>query len=212
MPIVGLDWKDQPAGRRRPISRARAIPTPRSAMTCPGGRGSILASQACQKPSCSTARAESAPKSSVRSPPTIGESGSRPSCVGWRRRGKSVRRAAVDKVSGARRLCSNGLESTAKPSAEGPLTKLGGCGRDRTYDPLIKSQLLYRLSYAPAPATHVRLGRGARTIGEIIDEARRQPSARMVIAAGGRARSTWAPLASSSMAKAARNVARHLAW
>ena len=27
----------------------------------------------------------------------------------------------------------------------------GGCSRIRTYDPLIKSQLLYQLSYAPAP-------------------------------------------------------------
>ena len=26
----------------------------------------------------------------------------------------------------------------------------GGCSRIRTYDPLIKSQLLYQLSYAPA--------------------------------------------------------------
>ncbi len=29
--------------------------------------------------------------------------------------------------------------------------RLGGCSRFRTYDPLIKSQLLYQLSYAPAP-------------------------------------------------------------
>ena len=28
----------------------------------------------------------------------------------------------------------------------------GGCSRARTYDPLIKSQLLYQLSYAPASA------------------------------------------------------------
>ena len=27
----------------------------------------------------------------------------------------------------------------------------GGCSRIRTYDPLIKSQLLYQLSYAPVP-------------------------------------------------------------
>jgi hypothetical protein len=27
----------------------------------------------------------------------------------------------------------------------------GGCSRIRTYDPLIKSQLLYQLSYAPRP-------------------------------------------------------------
>ena len=30
-----------------------------------------------------------------------------------------------------------------------PLKKSGGCDRDRTCDPLIKSQLLYQLSYAP---------------------------------------------------------------
>ena len=29
--------------------------------------------------------------------------------------------------------------------------KSGGCDRDRTCDPLIKSQLLYQLSYAPTP-------------------------------------------------------------
>jgi hypothetical protein len=28
----------------------------------------------------------------------------------------------------------------------------GGRSRARTYDPLIKSQLLYQLSYAPAPS------------------------------------------------------------
>ncbi len=30
------------------------------------------------------------------------------------------------------------------------LQENGGCSRIRTYDPLIKSQLLYQLSYAPA--------------------------------------------------------------
>jgi hypothetical protein len=30
------------------------------------------------------------------------------------------------------------------------LEEFGGRSRDRTYDPLIKSQLLYQLSYAPA--------------------------------------------------------------
>ncbi len=29
--------------------------------------------------------------------------------------------------------------------------EIGGCSRIRTYDPLIKSQLLYQLSYAPKP-------------------------------------------------------------
>jgi hypothetical protein len=29
---------------------------------------------------------------------------------------------------------------------------IGGRSRARTYDPLIKSQLLYQLSYAPAPS------------------------------------------------------------
>jgi hypothetical protein len=29
------------------------------------------------------------------------------------------------------------------------LDLIGGCDRDRTCDPLIKSQLLYQLSYAP---------------------------------------------------------------
>jgi hypothetical protein len=37
-----------------------------------------------------------------------------------------------------------------------PLKRFGGCSRIRTYDPLIKSQLLYQLSYAPAPS---KLGR-----------------------------------------------------
>ncbi len=32
-----------------------------------------------------------------------------------------------------------------------PPGKYGGCSRIRTYDPLIKSQLLYQLSYAPIP-------------------------------------------------------------
>ena len=32
----------------------------------------------------------------------------------------------------------------------------GGCSRIRTYDPLIKSQLLYQLSYAPAPRRRPR--------------------------------------------------------
>ena len=31
------------------------------------------------------------------------------------------------------------------------LEDLGGCARTRTVDPLIKSQLLYHLSYAPDP-------------------------------------------------------------
>ena len=29
------------------------------------------------------------------------------------------------------------------------LEKIGGCAQDRTVDPLIKSQLLYQLSYTP---------------------------------------------------------------
>ena len=32
------------------------------------------------------------------------------------------------------------------------LRKFGGCSRTRTCDPLIKSQLLYQLSYAPTAA------------------------------------------------------------
>jgi hypothetical protein len=41
-------------------------------------------------------------------------------------------------------------------SAKKPETKrafIGGRSRIRTYDPLIKSQLLYQLSYAPAPTS-----------------------------------------------------------
>jgi hypothetical protein len=33
---------------------------------------------------------------------------------------------------------------------------IGGCSRTRTYDPLIKSQLLYQLSYAPHQALAAR--------------------------------------------------------
>src|SRR5579859_4690971 len=41
--------------------------------------------------------------------------------------------------------------------------KNGGCSRIRTYDPLIKSQLLYQLSYAPAVAPgHYRARRRGR--------------------------------------------------
>jgi hypothetical protein len=32
-----------------------------------------------------------------------------------------------------------------------PFEKIGGRTRARTWDPLIKSQLLYQLSYAPGP-------------------------------------------------------------
>ena len=41
----------------------------------------------------------------------------------------------------------------AYPMSEDDLPSSGGCSRIRTYDPLIKSQLLYQLSYAPAPLT-----------------------------------------------------------
>jgi hypothetical protein len=47
----------------------------------------------------------------------------------------------------------------------------GGRSRDRTYDPLIKSQLLYQLSYAPelpsageAPSDVVRLAKASRSV------------------------------------------------
>jgi hypothetical protein len=36
----------------------------------------------------------------------------------------------------------------------------GGRTRTRTWDPLIKSQLLYQLSYAPEPGTDVLAGKG----------------------------------------------------
>jgi hypothetical protein len=74
-------------------------------------------------------------------------------------------------------------------SLENQRDNLGGCSRDRTYDPLIKSQLLYQLSYAPVPAQVVGAcveGRGtyfkkppwqggsgdlfAELAGEIVDE------------------------------------------
>ena len=45
----------------------------------------------------------------------------------------------------------------------------GGCSRARTYDPLIKSQLLYLLSYAPtprAPASEAPAFARARTIAK----------------------------------------------
>jgi hypothetical protein len=35
------------------------------------------------------------------------------------------------------------------PKCKNPRKVNGGRSRDRTYDPLIKSQLLYQLSYAP---------------------------------------------------------------
>jgi hypothetical protein len=44
--------------------------------------------------------------------------------------------------------------------------KNGGCAQDRTVDPLIKSQLLYQLSYTPTPpgkpasAAHIAAGFG----------------------------------------------------
>ena len=44
--------------------------------------------------------------------------------------------------------------------------KFGGCSRIRTYDPLIKSQLLYQLSYAPAPIAPKRgVAKGAEHSG-----------------------------------------------
>ncbi len=45
--------------------------------------------------------------------------------------------------------------------------KNGGCARTRTVDPLIKSQLLYQLSYTPArrPAWGVREGADHTQIG-----------------------------------------------
>lgn len=46
-----------------------------------------------------------------------------------------------------------------RPAADWPLgpsyqsfRRIGGCARTRTVDPLIKSQLLYHLSYAPGPS------------------------------------------------------------
>jgi hypothetical protein len=39
------------------------------------------------------------------------------------------------------------------------LEKIGGCTRARTWDPLIKSQLLYQLSYTPH----------ARPIGPVVE-------------------------------------------
>ena len=50
------------------------------------------------------------------------------------------------------------------PLAEIPCRD-GGCSRIRTYDPLIKSQLLYQLSYAPAPVERGRLSGGSLAVG-----------------------------------------------
>ncbi len=54
----------------------------------------------------------------------------------------------------------------AQPSKRGEdawqvaLLTNGGCSRIRTYDPLIKSQLLYQLSYAPVRSAGAAEGRG----------------------------------------------------
>ena len=56
--------------------------------------------------------------------------------------------------------------------------KSGGRSRARTYDPLIKSQLLYQLSYAPEPSpfndldgttTNLRLALGSRGLWTGLD-------------------------------------------
>jgi hypothetical protein len=44
----------------------------------------------------------------------------------------------------------NANEKSEKPGEN------GGCDRDRTCDPLIKSQLLYQLSYAPTSGEPAR--------------------------------------------------------
>ena len=46
----------------------------------------------------------------------------------------------------------------------------GGCTRIRTLDPLIKSQLLYQLSYAPTPDGALRpQGEGAENTGNRVE-------------------------------------------
>ena len=46
----------------------------------------------------------------------------------------------------------------------------GGCSRIRTYDPLIKSQLLYQLSYAPKPYGALRpRGEGAENTANRVE-------------------------------------------
>ena len=46
----------------------------------------------------------------------------------------------------------------------------GGCTRIRTLDPLIKSQLLYQLSYAPLPDGALRpRGEGAENTGNRVE-------------------------------------------
>ena len=46
----------------------------------------------------------------------------------------------------------------------------GGCSRIRTYDPLIKSQLLYQLSYAPKPRGTLRpRGEGAENTANRVE-------------------------------------------
>ncbi|GAN72328.1 hypothetical protein Absy_100_074 [Acetobacter syzygii] len=47
------------------------------------------------------------------------------------------------------------MEHKKPPKAK---EKLGGCTRTRTLDPLIKSQLLYQLSYAPLQPIGLKLG------------------------------------------------------
>ncbi len=47
-----------------------------------------------------------------------------------------------------------------------PIEPFGGRSRTRTYDPLIKSQLLYHLSYAPILIVETRLCRRRRVLGE----------------------------------------------
>ncbi len=45
------------------------------------------------------------------------------------------------------------------------LKRFGGRSRTRTYDPLIKSQLLCQLSYAPTGAAYIRAAMACRYVG-----------------------------------------------
>ena len=73
-------------------------------------------------------------------------------------------RAPEARTPAARRPPGHLPRAYSEPKTSGeprqPLENIGGRSRTRTYGPLIKSQLLYQLSYAPAPRRAQRLRRG----------------------------------------------------
>src|SRR5436305_7434160 len=88
-------------------------------------------------------------------------------------------------------------EAEIKKTAARSMRRLGGRTRARTWDPMIKSHLLYQLSYAPGTCVRKALARGRRLAKRFPSVQQTGESFPGLWGAAGKAKSRWIPAASA---------------